>query len=101
MAGQPLLAQLAALLLGGAAPDARVLVGGQGELEAGGLHGALAADGLGRLDLLDGRAGGADREEQVGVGVAAGGVSRQSSRSIEKGSGDEVSGPPYLQTDRA
>jgi hypothetical protein len=29
-----LLAQLAALLLGGAAPDAGVLVGGEGELEA-------------------------------------------------------------------
>ena len=34
LAGDVLLAQLAALLLGGAAPDAGVLVGGEGELEA-------------------------------------------------------------------
>ena len=74
LAGDVLLAQLAALLLGGAAPDAGVLVGGEGELEAGALGVALAADGLGVLDLLDGRAGGADREEEVGIGVAARGV---------------------------
>ena len=39
--GQPLPAELAALLLGGAAPDARVLVGGQGELQARALRVAL------------------------------------------------------------
>ena len=73
LTGGVLLAQLAALLLGGAAPDPRVLVGGEGELQAVPLSVALAADGLGVLDLLDGRTGGADREEQVRVGVAAGG----------------------------
>src|SRR5690606_4987300 len=74
LAGDPGPTQLAALLLGGAAPDARVLVGGQGELEAGRLGLAGATDGLGLGDLLDGRAGGADREEEVRAGVAAGGV---------------------------
>ena len=44
----------------------------EGELEARGLGVALAAHGLGRLDLLDRRAGRADREEQIGIGVAAG-----------------------------
>ena len=38
----------------------------------GGLGVALAADGLGVLDLLDGGAGGADREEQIRIGVTAG-----------------------------
>ena len=33
--GEPLAAKLAALLLGGAAPDTGVLVGGEGEVEAG------------------------------------------------------------------
>src|SRR5690606_18906351 len=69
-----LLAQLAALLLGGTAPDAGVLVGGDGELETRGLGVALVADGLGVGDLLDRRAGGADREEEIRIGVAAGGV---------------------------
>jgi len=46
--GEPRLAELAALLLGGATPDARLLVGGQGELEAGSMasharHTRLAA----------------------------------------------------------
>ena len=81
LAGDVLLAELAALLLGGAAPDAGVLVGGEGVLEAQALGLALAADGLGVLDLLDGRAGGADREEEVGIGVTARARSRQSSRS--------------------
>src|SRR5205807_3117234 len=72
LAGQPRLAQLAALLLGGAAPDARLLVGGEGELEAGPLDVAGPAHGLGRLDLVDGRPGGAHGEEEIGVGVAAG-----------------------------
>ena len=41
LAGEPRPAELAALLLGGAAPDAGVLVGDEGELEAGGLDLAL------------------------------------------------------------
>ena len=71
--GQPGLAQLAALLLGGAAPDARLLVGGQREVEAGLERVAGAADALGRFDLVDGRAGRANGEEEVRFGVAAGG----------------------------
>ena len=70
VASDVLLAQLASLLLGGPAPHARVLVRGEGVLEARGLGFALPADGLGVLDLLDGRSGGTDREEQVGIGVA-------------------------------
>jgi len=71
LARDVLLAQLTTLFLRGAAPHARVLVGGEGVLEALGLGVALAADGLGVLDLLDGGTGGADREEQIGIGVAA------------------------------
>ena len=71
--GQPGLAQLAALFFGGAAPDAGLLVGGQGEVEAGLVGVAGAADPLGRLDLVDGGPGRADGEEEVRFGVAAGG----------------------------
>ena len=71
--GQPGLAQLAALLLGGAAPDARLLVGGQREVEAGLERVAGVADTLGGVDLVDGRAGRANGEEEVRFGVAAGG----------------------------
>ena len=67
--GEPRLAELAPLLLGGAAPDARLLVGGQGELEALVVHVARGADALRRLDLLERRTGGPDGEEDVGVGV--------------------------------
>jgi two-component sensor histidine kinase len=74
VARHPLAAQRPALLLGGAAPDATVLVGGQGEVEARLLDVARTADGLGGLDLLDGRTGGADGEEQIRVGVATGAV---------------------------
>ena len=79
--GQPALAQLAALLLGGAAPDAGLLVGGQGELEALGVHRAHRADPLGRLDLVEGEAGGADGEEEVGIGVPAQRAVRHASAS--------------------
>ena len=48
---------LAALLLGEPAPDARVLVRVEGEMEAVDLDGALAADGLGLLDLQQGLSG--------------------------------------------
>ena len=73
LAGQPGTAELAALLLGGASPHARVLVGHHRELKAGGLRSAGVADGLGAVDLLDRRAGGADREEQIRIGVLASG----------------------------
>src|SRR5207248_6407211 len=71
--GQPRLAQLAALLLGGASPDACFLVGDQGELEARGLRFAGGTDPLGRRDLVDRRSCGADGEEKVGIGIPAGG----------------------------
>src|SRR3546814_5240168 len=72
LAGDVLLAELATLLLGGAAPHAGVLVGGEGVLEARGLGLALPAHGLGVLDLLDCGARGAHGEEEVGIGVATG-----------------------------
>ena len=60
-----------ALLLGESAPDARVLVGVEGELEALGTHQTLPADLPGLLELEQGEAGGPDREEQLGIRVAA------------------------------
>src|SRR5437016_3556693 len=71
LAREPALADLAPLFLRGAAPDARLLVGGQGELEALALGLAGPAYALGRVDLLQGGAGGADREEEVWIGVSA------------------------------
>src|SRR5437588_5135243 len=71
LAGEPALADLAPLFLRGGALDARLLVGGQCELQALALRLAGPADGLGRVDLLQGRAGGADREEEVWIGVSA------------------------------
>src|SRR5207237_7156221 len=68
---QPRLAQLAAFLFGRAAPDPRVLVGRERELEALLVHVAGGADASGSLDLLEGRAGAPDGEEDVGVGIAA------------------------------
>src|SRR5439155_1095798 len=66
--GQPLTADLATLLLGGASPDAGVLVGRQRELQAGLTNFTFAAYGLGVLDLLDRRTSGADGEEEIGIG---------------------------------
>ena len=67
-------AQPPALDLVPAAPDAVVLVGLQGEPQAVVAHGAGRADGLGRLDLLDGGAGASRREEEAGVAVPTGRV---------------------------
>ena len=66
--------QVAALVLGRATPDARVLVGLEGVLEAVALHRALTTDLLGAVDLHQCVARGAYREEQVGVGVTADGA---------------------------
>src|SRR5664279_2465790 len=71
--GQPGLAQFAALLFGGATPHARLLVGGEGEVETRLESVTAPADSLGRVDLVDGRPGGADGEEEVGLGTAASG----------------------------
>src|SRR5918994_5809636 len=62
----------AALVLGHAAPDAGVLTGLDGPLQAGFEDLATAADGLGLLDLSDCRAGVPDGEEQLGILVEAG-----------------------------
>src|SRR5262245_49756573 len=66
-------AQRAPLLLGQPTPDTRVLGRVQCPLEALLTDGAEGADGLGRLHLGLGRSGGADREEQFGVDIAAAG----------------------------
>jgi len=66
---QPGLAKLAALLLGGAAPYPRLLVGGESELQTGLQGVARGAHVLGRLDLVDGRTRRPHREEQVGLGM--------------------------------
>jgi len=65
------LAQAAPLVLGIAAPDACLLVGLQGVLQARLLYIALAADLLGLGDVVERRTGGADREEQGGLGIPA------------------------------
>src|SRR5919109_3425310 len=67
-------AQRAPLLFGQPTPDARVLGRIEGPLEARLTNGAQRADGLGRLDLSLGRPGGADREEELGVDIAAAGT---------------------------
>ena len=53
-----------------AAPDARVLVGVERVLQAVGAHRAFATHVLGLLDLHERITSGADREEQLGIGVA-------------------------------
>ena len=63
--------QGAALVLGQAAPDAGVLAGAQGPLEAGLHDRAATAHGLGLLDLDDRRARRPDREEELRVFVPA------------------------------
>ena len=68
---QPDLAELASLLFGGPTPDARLLVGGQSELQATGPGLAGRANGLGTDNLLDRRARAADGEKQVRVSVPA------------------------------
>ncbi len=62
--GTPL--ERAALVLGQAAPDARVLTGLEGVLKADLGHGAASADRLRLLDLVDGRSGVPHGEEQFG-----------------------------------
>jgi hypothetical protein len=61
--------QGAAFVLAETAPDAVVLAGLEGPLEALFAHVATTADDLRLLDLEDGRAGVADREEELGVFV--------------------------------
>ena len=65
------LAELPPLLLGGTAPNARLLVGGQSELQATRPGLAGGAYGLGADYLLDRRACAANGEKQVRVSVPA------------------------------
>src|SRR4029434_7357691 len=67
-------AQREPLLLGQTTPDARILGRVQRPLETLLTDGAERADSLGRLHLGLGRTGGADREEQLGVDIAAAGT---------------------------
>ena len=69
----PLPAKPPALGLVLASPDAVLLIGRKGELEAVTLHRAGPADGLGRLQLGEGGACAPRREEEVGVDAPAGG----------------------------
>ena len=62
----------ATLVLGEAAPDARVLTGLDGPLEARVHDVATTAHSLGLVDLEDRRTRVADREEQLGVFIKAG-----------------------------
>ena len=64
---------VATLFLGCTAPDTRVLVGFKSKFEAAHLNGALIADLLGTINLKKCLAGGADWEEQIGIGVTADG----------------------------
>ena len=80
-AGGPAL-ECATLVLGQAAPDAGVLAGLERPLQAGVDHGAATAHGLRVLDLLQGRAGVPDREEQLGVLVRQAARWRQSIVSL-------------------
>lgn len=66
------LSQPAALLLRGTAPDPGLLVGDDCELKAAESRLAWSTDRLRLLDLLDSRAGGADREEDVRADVTTG-----------------------------
>ena len=66
-----LTAKLASFLLGAAAPHSRGLIRREREVQTGFSHLAPAADGLRRLDTVDRGAAGADREEQLGIEVAA------------------------------
>src|SRR6516162_2133955 len=66
--------QPASFLFGQAAPDAGPLAAGQGPVQAGGADRAAPADELGHLDLDPGGPDVVVREEQLGVGIAAGGV---------------------------
>src|SRR5215208_2441971 len=67
-------AQRAPLLLGQTTPDTRILGRVQRPLETLLTDGAERTDSLGRLHLGLGRTGGADREEQLGVDIAAAGT---------------------------
>ncbi len=71
--GQPGFAQGPALLLRGRSPHTGLLVGGQGEVQAGLLDLAAPAHTLCRLDLVDRGPGRADGKEEVGLCAATGG----------------------------
>src|SRR6267143_5449332 len=66
---------LFAFLLGEASPDADVLPRGECPIQTPRPHAAVVADLFGRFDLLEGRSGRPDREEDVRIlNLTAGGV---------------------------
>ena len=69
---QPTLAEPATVIFGKSSPDTGFLVGFEGVEKAFLDNRACGADGGGLVDQSDGWSGGADREEDVGVGVSAG-----------------------------
>lgn len=68
---QPALPEAATLVFGIPTPDSGFLIRLECVLEAVLLDVALSANLFGRLDLIDRRSSGPDREEQTGVGVTA------------------------------
>lgn len=68
-----LTADVATFFLGSATPDAGILVGLEGELQATHLHRTFGAHLLGAVDLQERLAGRSHGEEQVGIGVLADG----------------------------
>jgi hypothetical protein len=64
---------VAPFFLRSATPDTRVLVGLKGEFQTTNAHIALGADLLGPVNLQEGLARGADREEKLWIGIAADG----------------------------
>ena len=58
---------LFAFLFGKASPDADVLPGGECPIQAPRPHAAVVADLFGRFDLLEGRSGRPDWEEDVWI----------------------------------
>ena len=71
LSSYPRTAEFTSLFLGGAAPNAGVLVGGESELKTRLFRGTVVTNGAGVVDLLNRRTGGADGEKQVRIGVTA------------------------------
>src|SRR3982074_1662567 len=82
----PVVLDLFAFLFGEASPDADVLPGGTRPFQTPAPHAAALRDLVGRFDVLEGRAGGPNREEDVGVvDLTAGSVVAPVTRSGRNG----------------
>jgi len=89
--GEPLPAQSSAFVLGRPAPDAVFLIGLDGELQTDALDSTGPAHGFGRLNLVDGIAGAAGREEQVRVREATTRSTRQAVPAAVEGEAPSLS----------